>query len=148
MFCFSACSEQQNYKIKDSSEVRFVNITQLTSEQESLLSADYTPCGTDETITLDNNISLNLYYVLLQSEFKTMVNEKDFLDKLNQKSSLDFCFYTDQSKTLKDSQGCYCVYENDIVRYSISPMVSYCEYYKVSNGTYQTIRKILNSNGI
>ena len=46
---------------------------------------------------------------------------------------------------LENSGGTFGMYENDIVIWSASPIVSHCIYYKAPEGTYNALKEYVNS---
>ena len=140
----SACSKKPDYSISDSSAIFPIQITELTSEDREKLSAEYTPNGYDEGITLSNSTAQNLYDILNFNDFKEITTEKSFFENLNDTNYISFWLFTDKNEMLTGSKGCFSIYENDIVCYSFSPIVSMCEYFKAPDGTYDSIKAIID----
>ncbi|MFA6730860.1 MAG: hypothetical protein WCR95_07675 [Eubacteriales bacterium] len=143
--CLSSCAKKRPYSISDSSAYFPTSSAELTSEQSGKLLAHYTPNGNNNDIILNNETALDLYSALDLSKFQEITMGEDFFSDLESKKSIYLWLRIDGEDILEGSRGCFTIYENDIVCYSITIVVSACFYYKAPDGTYKTAQNLIKA---
>lgn len=129
------CSQQQIYTMTEKTVDEFVTDQSVKDK----MIVQYTSKYSDEGIEFTHSQAIELYSILNISSCKEIIINEDFDYENLKLNYFNLWFYTDQATV-----GMFAIYENDIIRYSLSPYTSFTQYAKSPNGTYDAILNKVN----